>query len=372
MANEVYDGPGLSYIGKEECAKLSGAVNDPSIIQGPQGKRGLKGDKGDPGPQGPEGPAGATGPAGSKGDKGDTGAPGPQGIPGQMGPKGNTPAHQWDGTSLRFEKPDGTWGEAVDVQGEKGEKGDVGPVGPAGPQGRQGEKGERGDQGPQGLQGERGAQGIQGEKGERGDQGPIGPQGPIGATGLPGEKGDKGDKGDTGPQGEPGPKGEKGEKGDTGPEGPAGAPGDTTCTFATGLEVIDKPDKLTSNVILGHFLSIFPQNHVVSNNVPIGVKRTISVTSYCNNDYTYKPYLAIRELRTTSGLLIDNTDINVIYDASDFIGRDGIIPVPTNVGEANYYTVEDKKNTHIFTFIVYKYLRDYSGKDDPYDYDYGS
>ena len=268
MANEVYDGPGLSYIGKEECAKLSGAVNDPSIIQGPRGPRGLKGDKGDPGPQGPEGPAGATGPAGPKGDKGDTGAPGSQGIPGQMGPKGDTPAHQWDGTSLRFEKPDGTWGEAVDVQGEKGEKGDVGPVGPAGPQGIQGEKGERGDQGPQGLQGERGAQGIQGEKGERGEQGPIGPQGPIGATGLPGEKGDKGDKGDTGPQGEPGPKGEKGDKGDkgdtgpqgepgpkgekgdkgdTGPEGPAGAPGDTTCTFATGLEVIDKPDKLTSN-----------------------------------------------------------------------------------------------------------------------------
>ena len=250
MANEVYDGPGLSYIGKEECAKLSGAVNDPSIIQGPRGPRGLKGDKGDPGPQGPEGPAGATGPAGPKGDKGDTGAPGSQGIPGQMGPKGDTPAHQWDGTSLRFEKPDGTWGEAVDVQGEKGEKGDVGPVGPAGPQGIQGEKGERGDQGPQGLQGERGAQGIQGiqgEKGERGEQGPIGPQGPIGATGLPGEKGDKGDKGDTGPQGEPGPKGEKGDKGDTGPEGPAGAPGDTTCTFATGLEVIDKPDKLTGN-----------------------------------------------------------------------------------------------------------------------------
>ena len=247
MANEVYDGPGLSYIGKEECAKLSGAVNDPSIVQGPRGPRGLKGDKGDPGPQGPEGPAGATGPAGPKGDKGDTGAPGSQGIPGQMGPKGDTPAHQWDGTSLRFEKPDGTWGEAVDVQGEKGEKGDVGPVGPAGPQGIQGEKGERGDQGPQGLQGERGAQGIQGEKGERGEQGPIGPQGPIGATGLPGEKGDKGDKGDTGPQGEPGPKGEKGEKGDTGPEGPAGAPGDTTCTFATGLEVIDKPDKLTGN-----------------------------------------------------------------------------------------------------------------------------
>jgi hypothetical protein len=31
--------------------------------------------------------------------------------------KGDKPAHQWIGTALQIENPDGTWGEAVDLSG---------------------------------------------------------------------------------------------------------------------------------------------------------------------------------------------------------------------------------------------------------------
>ena len=33
------------------------------------------------------------------------------------------PAHRWKGTQLQFERPDGQWGEAVDLQGDKGPPG---------------------------------------------------------------------------------------------------------------------------------------------------------------------------------------------------------------------------------------------------------
>ena len=52
-----------------------------------------------------------------------------------------TPDHEWDGTQLRFENTDGTWGDFVDLKGEQGE---------------------------QGLQGEQGIQGIQGLPGADG------------------------------------------------------------------------------------------------------------------------------------------------------------------------------------------------------------
>lgn len=45
---------------------------------------------------------------GDKGDKGDAGA------------VGRPPRHEWRGTKLRFENPDGTWGEWVDLQGFPG------------------------------------------------------------------------------------------------------------------------------------------------------------------------------------------------------------------------------------------------------------
>ena len=61
--------------------------------------------------------------------KGDPGEPGPAGIDGKPGPagepgeKGDKPAHQWRGTALRFEKPDGSWGQFVDLEGPRGPRG---------------------------------------------------------------------------------------------------------------------------------------------------------------------------------------------------------------------------------------------------------
>lgn len=64
-------------------------------------------------------------------------------LRGEKGETGEEPDHEWIDTSLRFRKPDGSWGWLVDLQGEKGEKGDQGIQGPAGigvegPQGNDG------------------------------------------------------------------------------------------------------------------------------------------------------------------------------------------------------------------------------------------
>jgi hypothetical protein len=48
----------------------------------------------------------------------------PTGLQGPPGPKGDSPAHEWNSTSLRFENPDGTWGGYVDLQGPIGGRGD--------------------------------------------------------------------------------------------------------------------------------------------------------------------------------------------------------------------------------------------------------
>lgn len=61
--------------------------------------------------------------------KGEPGAPGAQGDQGEMGPM---PDHEWRGTRLRFEKPDGTWGEFVELRGPKGARGDRGASGSGG------------------------------------------------------------------------------------------------------------------------------------------------------------------------------------------------------------------------------------------------
>jgi len=55
--------------------------------------------------------------------KGEPGQPGEKGDKGDKGEKGDKPAHQWQGTMLRFERPDGTWGRFVDLQGPKGARG---------------------------------------------------------------------------------------------------------------------------------------------------------------------------------------------------------------------------------------------------------
>lgn len=46
-----------------------------------------------------------------------------RGEKGEKGDVGPRPDHQWKGSKLRFEKPDGTWGDYVDLKGPKGEDG---------------------------------------------------------------------------------------------------------------------------------------------------------------------------------------------------------------------------------------------------------
>lgn len=93
------------------------------------GAKGDKGDKGDPGIQGPagvdgaDGAAGPQGPEGPPGPQGDPGLQGPQGDPGEPGepgPQGLPPEHRWVGTGLSFKRPDGEWGQAVDLRGPAG------------------------------------------------------------------------------------------------------------------------------------------------------------------------------------------------------------------------------------------------------------
>lgn len=89
-------------------------------VQGPKGEPGLSGESGPAGGPGAVGADGQPGPVGPQGPKGDQGERGPQ------GPKGDKPDHEWVGTGLRFEKPDGTWGQAVDLRGQRGSRGGSG------------------------------------------------------------------------------------------------------------------------------------------------------------------------------------------------------------------------------------------------------
>jgi hypothetical protein len=63
---------------------------------------------------------------------------GMQGPPGPQGPQGLPPAHEWLGTMLRFQNPNGSWGNYTDLQGPQGEQGAQGVQGPPGPQGSPG------------------------------------------------------------------------------------------------------------------------------------------------------------------------------------------------------------------------------------------
>lgn len=42
------------------------------------------------------------------------------GLQGEIGLKGDKPKHRWKGTKLQFEKPDGTWGQLIDLKGNTG------------------------------------------------------------------------------------------------------------------------------------------------------------------------------------------------------------------------------------------------------------
>lgn len=127
--------------------------------QGPQGLQGERGLTGDTGPQGLQGAPGEVGPAGRDGvdglpglpgAAGPTGRDGRDGLPGEQGPqgiagargaegaqgpkgeKGDKPDHEWVGSQLRFEKPDGTWGPLVELRGPKGARGTQGASGGGG------------------------------------------------------------------------------------------------------------------------------------------------------------------------------------------------------------------------------------------------
>ncbi len=93
------------------------------------------------GEQGIQGATGAQGIQGIQGVQGLTGAVGPQGV---QGLKGDKPAHNWLGTLVRFENPDGSPGNYVDLKGEKGDVGNTGATGAQGVQGIQGIQGEPG------------------------------------------------------------------------------------------------------------------------------------------------------------------------------------------------------------------------------------
>lgn len=69
---------------------------------------------------GPMGPQGEVGPEGPQGELGPQGF---DGLQGEMGPSGPIPAHEWQGTHLRFENPDGQMGDWVNLEGPKGASG---------------------------------------------------------------------------------------------------------------------------------------------------------------------------------------------------------------------------------------------------------
>lgn len=153
------------------------------------------------------------------------GATGSQGPTGPTGPTGASPEYSWSGTELRFKNPDGTWGAYVDLIGATGPEGPTGPTGPQGPKGDTGATGPKGNTGATGATGATGpapSHGWSGTslrfmnpngtwgsyvnlKGATGATGPQGPEGPVGPTGPQGPKGNTGATGSQGPQGVQGP-----------------------------------------------------------------------------------------------------------------------------------------------------------------------
>ena len=77
----------------------------------------LDGLNGTHGTDGTSGVDGLNGKDGTRGPRGPKGEPGAQGEPGLIGPM---PAHEWDGTKLRFEDAPGEWGKFKDLRGPRG------------------------------------------------------------------------------------------------------------------------------------------------------------------------------------------------------------------------------------------------------------
>ena len=225
-----------------------------TFARGPIGDQGEKGDTGNIGPQGP------VGLQGTQGIQGSQGIAGPQGPQGLQGDTGDRPSHLWDGNSLRFQNPDGSWGVYTDLTGPQGEVGPRGPQGPAltiegGSFGLHyewdgtslrimNEVGVWGDWvdlgGSRGLQGE---QGLTGASGSAGPQGLQGEQGLTGASGSAGPQGLQGEQGLTGASGSAGPQGLQGEQGIQGLTGASGSTGLAAAHEWSGTEIrFQNPD----------------------------------------------------------------------------------------------------------------------------------
>lgn len=259
------------------------------VATGMKGDKGDKGDTGERGPAGVDGKDGAPGIQGPKGDKGTQGIQGPKGdtgATGPQGPQGTAPEHQWTGTELAFQNPDGSWASPVDLIGPQGVQG---PEGPTGPQGIQGPAGAQGPTGPQGAAGPKGTSlNLKGAWAANvayvcsstqidvvtyegssyackkshtsstsilptnttywtliAQKGAVGATGAKGTTGATGPQGPQGPKGDRGTTGATGPQGPQGATGATGPQGPQGPAGSTSYTAGACSGVVVGRGKIT-------------------------------------------------------------------------------------------------------------------------------
>ena len=95
---------------------------------GPAGTDGIDGRDGVDGKPGQPGADGVAGADGRPGRDGDDGRPGRDGDDGKDGERGPMPDHEWRGSKLRFQKPEGVWGKWVDLRGPKGDNGRGGGV----------------------------------------------------------------------------------------------------------------------------------------------------------------------------------------------------------------------------------------------------
>lgn len=116
---------------KEVIAKLDQqyeelSENIFSIPKGDKGEQGARGGQGVPGKRGERGETGIAGKNGRDGLPGKDGQDGKNGADGAQGDKGDKIRHEWRGTWLRLENPDGTMGQLVNLQGEKGARGENG------------------------------------------------------------------------------------------------------------------------------------------------------------------------------------------------------------------------------------------------------
>lgn len=109
----------LAVIAKQ-LRELRDAFKSLAKQAGPSGRDGRDGKDG---ARGERGPVGADGARGERGPAGPRGPAGRDGVDGRDGERGPMPDHQWKGTKLRFQKPDGAWGKYTDLKGEPGKGG---------------------------------------------------------------------------------------------------------------------------------------------------------------------------------------------------------------------------------------------------------